>query len=435
MHGCTFCAECGAHGRALCPNCGGTLVRRTRRAKPSEDNDVDPIGMSSWLIWAISFGTWALIAFAGSFTMYQYYRFRDWPGSFGSLMALQLSQTLTYAPLSPLVFQLACRYPIQRRNWSVRLALYAAGGLIFSLAHIVLRGMTYGVFDAKTKSYVYPVWDFERHVIRIRWDLFQSLFFLNIVDDITGTYIPIVLIAYLVAYYQRLRQRELRTSQLQTQLAKARLQTLKSQLQPHFLFNTMHSISALMLIDVRAADRMMTRLSDLLRMTLESVETQITTLSRELEFVNCYLEIEKIRFEERLNVVMDIDPATLDAQVPQLLLQPLVDNAIKHGISRLPNEGKVRIAAKSVNGELQLEIGDNGPGFGVPGLFQSKRLGLRVTRERLESLYGQEHSMELFSLPDGGGCVRICIPFRTAGSNHERRPTDEWDRSPSKCLR
>jgi LytS/YehU family sensor histidine kinase len=208
----------------------------------------------------------------------------------------------------------------------------------------------------------------------------------------------------------------LRTSQLQTQLAKARLQALKSQLQPHFLFNTMHSISALMLIDVRAADRMMTRLSDLLRMSLESAETQITTLSRELEFVNCYLEIEKIRFEERLNVVMEIDPATLDAQVPQLLLQPLVDNAIKHGIARMPTEGEVRIAARAAGGELQLEIGDNGPGFGVRGSFQSNGLGLRVTRERLESLYGEHHSMELLSLPDGGGCVRICIPFRTSMS-------------------
>jgi len=205
----------------------------------------------------------------------------------------------------------------------------------------------------------------------------------------------------------------LRASQLQAQLAKARLQALKSQLQPHFLFNTMHSISALMLTDVWAADRMMTRLSDLLRLSLEAERTQVTTLSRELESVNCYLEIEKIRFEERLNIVSDIAPETLDAHVPHLLLQPLVDNAIKHGISKLPGAGEIRIAVKRVDGELQLEIRDNGPGFGETRSSQHEGLGLRVTRERLESLYGQNQSLELLTPPEGGALVQVRIPFRS----------------------
>jgi len=145
---------------------------------------------------------------------------------------------------------------------------------------------------------------------------------------------------------------------------------------------------------------------------LDAEETQITTLSRELEFVNCYLEIEKIRFEERLNVILDISPEALDAQVPQLLLQPLVDNAVKHGISKLSAAGEIRIRVQAQNGELQLEISDNGPGFCKPGSFQHEGLGLRVTRERLESLYGQDQSMELLSPPEGGGMVRVCIPFR-----------------------
>jgi len=225
--------------------------------------------------------------------------------------------------------------------------------------------------------------------------------------------VPIVLIAHVVSYYTSFRQRELRASQLQAQLAQARLQALKSQLQPHFLFNTMHSISALMLTDVRAADRMMTRLSDLLRMSLEAEGTQVIALSHELDFVNCYLEIEKIRFEERLNIIWDISPETLDAQVPHLLLQPLVDNAVKHGIARLPTAGQIRITVKSQGGELQLEISDNGPGFGNAGPFQHTGLGLRITRERLESLYGQDQSMELLSPPEGGSTVRVSIPFRS----------------------
>jgi LytS/YehU family sensor histidine kinase len=167
-----------------------------------------------------------------------------------------------------------------------------------------------------------------------------------------------------------------------------------------------------MLTDVQAADQMITRLGDLLRMSLESAGTQITTLSRELEFVNCYLEIEKVRFAKRLTVTLEIAPETLDAAVPHLLLQPLVDNAVKHGISKLSAGGEIRITANAQDGELQLDIADNGPGYGKEGSFPASGLGLRITRERLESIYGQDQSMELLSLPGGSTVTRICIPLR-----------------------
>ena len=231
-------------------------------------------------------------------------------------------------------------------------------------------------------------------------------------NDIVDTFIPIALVAHVVSYTRTLRERELRAVQLEEQLAKTRLQVLKSQLQPHFLFNTMHSISALMLTDVRAADRMMTRLGDLLRMSLESAGTQITTLSREIEFLNCYLEIEKVRFAERLTVTFDISPATLDASVPHLLLQPLVDNAVKHGISHLLGGGEIRITAATKADQLQIEISDNGPGISKAGTLPSTGLGLSITRERLESLYGRDQSLELLSLPEGGTTAQVCIPFR-----------------------
>lgn len=412
---CTFCADCALKRQHLCPNCGGELVRRPRRVTLSEsaDNGSDMPGMRPWLVWVISFGVWSLIALAYAITIYQLYRSTGGSMTFLSVLGLQCSQVLTYIPLTPFVFALANRYPVQRSNWPKRSLMLLAGGLVFTVGQVALRGMTpYAYWDPRVRHWVSAIWDSQAHVFRIQWNMYERLFLSNVVDDVFTTYLPIVLIAHVVSYYQRFRQRELRTSQLQTQLAKARLQALKSQLQPHFLFNTMHSISALMLTDVQAADRMMTRLSDLLRMTLEAEETQVTTLSRELEFVNCYLEIEKIRFEERLNVVLDISPETLDAQVPQLLLQPLVDNAVKHGISKLPAAGEIRITVKTQNGELQLEISDNGPGFCKPGSFQHNGLGLRVTRERLESLYGQDQSMELVSAPEGGGIVRVCIPFR-----------------------
>src|SRR5579872_3170068 len=298
---CTFCSDCTATLSNVCQHCGGELVRRPRRPALAEatKSDLTKPQLRTWMVWAISFGVWTLIALAGTVTMYQFNRMRGWPRNFGTMLALEVSQSLTYAPLTPFLFLLACRSPLRAGKWRRRVMLYVLGALAFTVAHVALRGLTYQVWDTAAAGYASAIYDSSLHKLRIRWDLFESLFFFNVVDDITGTYLPIVLVAHVLSYYQRFRQRELRASQLQAQLAKARLQALKSQLQPHFLFNTMHSISALMLTDVWAADRMMTRLSDLLRLSLEAERTQVTTLSRELESVNCYLEIEKIRFEER----------------------------------------------------------------------------------------------------------------------------------------
>jgi LytS/YehU family sensor histidine kinase len=258
------------------------------------------------------------------------------------------------------------------------------------------------------------LWDVQTHAFRVQWPQLKMLFFSNVLDDVTGAYLPIVLIAHAISYYTTLREGEFRTSQLEIQLTKSRLQALKSQLQPHFLFNTLHSISALMLTDVRAADTMMTRLSDFLRMTLENNATQVTTLSRELEFASGYLEIERVRFDDRLKVVLDIAPDTLDAQVPSLLLQPLVENAVKHGISKRSDGGEIRIGATHDDRNLYLRITDSGPGLGADGNSELKDgLGLRATRDRLKTLYGNEQSLDIREVPEGGVEVRVWIPFRT----------------------
>ena len=166
----------------------------------------------------------------------------------------------------------------------------------------------------------------------------------------------------------------------------------------------------------------MTRLSDLLRMSLEDNGTQVTTLSRELEFVNGYLEIENIRFEDRLNIILDIAPDTLDAEVPHLLLQPLVENAVRHGISRLSSGGEIRIAASHDEHNLHLRVRDNGPGLGNRDGPPSKvGLGLKATRERLETLFGNAQSFEVRSPVEGGveACVRIPFRLHQAPSTHE----------------
>jgi len=415
---CTFCPVCCANIHHICSHCGGELVRRPRRAvsvKAKEKRNTDVAGtLRPAVVWALSFGVWTFVALAYAITIYQIYRSTGGSTSFLRVLGLQSSRVLTYAPLTPFVFAFANRYPVQRSNWPERSLLLLAGGLVFTVAEVALRGLTpYAFWDPRVKDWVSAVWDSQAHGVRIHWYMYRRLFLSNVVDDVVTAYLPIVLVAHVASYYQRFRERELRTSQLQAQLEKARLQALKSQLQPHFLFNTLNSISALTLTDVEAADRMITRLGDLLRISLETAGTQMTTLSRELEFVNCYLEIEKVRFEERLNVSIDVAPETLDASVPHLLLQPLVDNAIKHGISRLVAGGEIRISATINDGDLSLEVRDNGPGLHEPSHFRSSGVGLRITRERLETIYGQRHSVELLTLQEGGAVARVIIPFRT----------------------
>jgi len=413
---CTFCPLCAINGQSVCSHCGGELVRRPRRNKFTEivRSQTDPFvsGPSTGVVWAVSFGVWTFITLAATITIYKLYSPTEAHMPVSMIFGMQFWQILTYAPLTPFVFAFGIRYPMQKSNWRRRSLLYLAVALAFSLVHIAIRGASpYAYWDAKHHTWASAVWDATTHAFQIKWPVFRSLFFTNVVDDITGTYVPIILIAHAVSYYRRFRERELRTAQLEGQLSKAHLQTLKSQLQPHFLFNTMHSISALMLTDVQAADRMMTRLSDLLRMSLETAGTQVTTLSRELDFVNCYLEIEKVRFEERLNVMVEIAPETLDALVPHLLLQPLVDNAVKHGISKLLAGGEIIITSAVEDGELRLQVKDNGPGLDRPGMLHATGLGLRVTRDRLETLYGQDQSLELLSPPEGGVAIRVCLPF------------------------
>jgi len=345
--------------------------------------------------------------------MYEFDRSLGHPADLRMEFALPIVNYLIFAFLTPFVFFLARNHPIQRNNWGRRVLSYVAGGIGFATAHVALRCLVYPVWDPRINGFTSAVWNSNTHAPQIKWILVQRLFLYNTVDDIAFVYLAIVLIAHAVLYYQNFREREVRASQLESQLTKARLKALKSQMQPHFLFNTMHSISALMLIDVPAADKMITRLSDFLRINLDSDDLQFTSLNRELEFAHSYLEIEKVRFEERLSLIFNIAPDTLDAQVPHLLLQPLVENAIQHGISRLPKGGELRVTSSREDSRLHITVKDNGPG---PSESERNRLtgglGLRATRERLQTVYGDDYTFELSSPLEGGFEVRFWIPFQ-----------------------
>jgi signal transduction histidine kinase len=215
--------------------------------------------------------------------------------------------------------------------------------------------------------------------------------------------------------HSQYRQSELLASQLESQLAQTQLLALKAQLQPHFLFNTHHTIISLMLKqDTATAIRMLTRLSDLLRLTLRTTDRQFSSLHDELDALELYLGIQRERYGARLEVEFDIDPATQTADVPWLIFQPLVENALKHGIDPLTSGGRLRIQTRADSGQLQLLVSDNGSGF--PADFDPTRgpgIGLRNTHARLARLYSGQYQLRFGRGTLGGAEVRIVLPLRS----------------------
>ena len=229
-------------------------------------------------------------------------------------------------------------------------------------------------------------------------------------------YWAIVASDYGVTHYRRLRERELRASQLEAQLAEARLQALKMQLQPHFLFNALHTIGQLVRTGQDAlAVQVVAGLGDLLRRVLDGAGTQEVPLKQELEFLRSYLDVEQVRFRDRLKAVVDAEPDTLDARVPYLILQPLVENAIRHGIAPRPTTGRLLISARRIAGSLHLTVRDDGSGLVSGGMSRDSRgVGLVNTSERLRQLYGDAASFEVVGAEDGGTVARVVVPFRLA---------------------
>jgi LytS/YehU family sensor histidine kinase len=225
-------------------------------------------------------------------------------------------------------------------------------------------------------------------------------------------YLALVSLAHALHFYRRSQERERRSLELSASLARARLEALKLQLQPHFLFNSLNAIAALVHKDANAADEMLGALSDLLRLTLESSGEQEMPLRRELEVVERYLAIEKVRFGDRLTFSIDAAPDTLSALVPALVLQPLVENAVRHGLEPQRRRGELSIRAARENSVLRLIVEDNGGG--LPETSTPREgVGLANTRARLRELYGDAATLELVS-GTAGVSVKVTIPFHTA---------------------
>ena len=225
------------------------------------------------------------------------------------------------------------------------------------------------------------------------------------------TFVSVLFAYYAFLWRKRYMDGALQASRLEAQLFQAQNQALRMQIQPHFLFNTLHSISTLMHSDVEAADRMITRLGDLLRTSLDRSRQQEIPLGQELDFLGADLEIEEIRFRDRIKVLVEVPHELRDALVPTFILQPLVENALKHGLSKRKQGGTVSIRAQREDGSLYLEVEDDGAG---PPAFHRDGVGLRSVRERLSLIHGERAAFSFTGLPGQGALVSLRLPFRSA---------------------
>ncbi len=319
---------------------------------------------SSWTLYALFTGSQSYLSSAYSQRI-----------AFKPAFLYALLDSYTWAILTPVVLWLGARFAIQKKNWWRTVPLQILFAVVFAIVHVQIFTLAL------------PMIGYESSV-RVARSVFLGKFHSDLL-----TYWLLIGLRHAVDYYRKFKDRELKATQLEARLAEAQLQVLKMQLQPHFLFNTLHAISALVHQDAEAADRMITRLAEFLRITLDTVGVQEIELKGELESLDKYLEIEQVRFGDRLTVVRSIEPHTLDLLVPNLILQPLVENAVRHSIAPRAAGGRIEIRARREGNNLVIDVTDDGVGSGTMPLREG--VGLTNTRARLRQLYGAAQTVEI----------------------------------------
>jgi hypothetical protein len=337
--------------------------------------------LGSWTALALLFGAQVQLINA---------RILGGSGSWSEALGWSFSYWYAWAALAPVVVWLSRLFLREGTRFFVSLRLHLPACLLVSFVHlgvlvVVTRASHIGAEPLRAIYAVHMQWN-----VLVYWVLVGATHALH--------------------YYDRFRERELRASELEAALAQSQLHHLKMQLQPHFLFNALNAVSTLIETDPEAAERMLSQLAALLRESLRDDAPHEVSLREELSFLDRYLEIEKTRFADRLSVSFAIDPALLDARVPNLLLQPLVENAIRHGVARRAGPGRVDVRAWRENGSLWIDVRDDGPGL-VGSARPSRGIGLSNTRARLERLHGRDYHLELSNLPGGGALTSLRLPF------------------------
>jgi two-component system LytT family sensor kinase len=358
-----------------------------------------------WLKWATILGIWAVLGIIYAGPIYIEVRAEGMNHPASRVFSWGILTWCAWAPLTPVMVWLARQYSLVGSAWKRNVLIHLPAFLIISAAHsaaATVVTLTVKPFDHMGTS---PDAFWPRFISRMQGAFGSDLL----------VYGAVIGVVYAFDYYRKYREREFLASQLEAQLAQAQLDSLRTQLHPHFLFNTLNGIVGLVRDNRNdAAVNMLVGLSDLLRRALEHSTQQEVELNEEISFLQLYLSLQQMRFSDRLEIEIDIDPNTARALVPSMILQPLAENALRHGIGRSVASGLVGISSHIENGFLKLIVFDNGAG--LPENWQLKTsggIGLANTAARLQQLYGENHRLELRNRTEEGVEVVIVIPFRT----------------------
>ena len=324
-----------------------------------------------------------------------------WP----QLLGYSLGSAWIWAALTPVVFRIARQAPLSAGNWARSALIHAVAGTVFVLLSIILQTML---------------------AVATGIDRSGSSLLLPRVENSLLAYCALVVLGQAAHYFALFKTRQVHASELEARLAKTHLQLLRMQLQPHFLFNTLNTVAELVHTDPDTADQMITRLGRLLRLSLDHAGHQVVPLRQEIDFLRMYVEIEQVRFQERLQIVWNLGPDTLDAAVPTLLWHPVLENAIRHGVTPLAGRGRIVIESHREADDLVLEIRDNGRGL-PPGGIPREGVGLRNIRERVDQLYGSRARFSLEPAPGGGTVATLRLPFTQCDAAHTPVPLSKND--------
>jgi two-component system, LytTR family, sensor kinase len=315
----------------------------------------------------------------------------------GAILKLNLIFWYSWAVLSPAIWWAARRFPLQRAGWPRHALIHIAINAALTIgAGVIYRALRFAIGIPPRGDYTVMILSGLNTALLVYWS--------------------VIALAHALAYYRRNEAQRIAAADMDRQLAEARLGALRAQLQPHFLFNTLHAISGRVRQDPRGAEDMLGELGELLRTGLHNSPGQEITVGEELQLAERYIAIQRVRFQDRMHVERNVDPAVLPALVPVLVLQPLIENAIEHGIAARVAGGTLRIAARLEGSMVVLEVGDEGGPVGAASSLEASTwgIGLNNTRARLLQLHGEAAALEL-EAGTSGVVARVRVPFHTHG--------------------
>jgi two-component system, LytTR family, sensor kinase len=314
----------------------------------------------------------------------------DWP-----TVIFAASLWIFFGILSPFIYVLARRYPLRRENLRGTIAIHLFGALVLCVTWVSLGVALSAIMNRRPPQETFLRYYSSYILVSLPWSLFLYFTVLGCVLAFT--------------YYREARERESQQARLAAQLAEARLGALRMQLHPHFLFNSLNAITVLVRDEnTSAASKTLELLSGVLRQVLQSEKRQQVTLAEEIQFIEKYLAIEQVRFSDRLKVRWSVDPSLCDALVPEFILQPLVENAVRHGVAKRGDAGVIEVTASSEGGALELSVKDDGPGY---RRSSEAGVGISNTRARLKTLFGESGNLELLGGAAGGTIATVRFPL------------------------